>query len=404
MPDATSPFRDKHSGNVTVSGGAQFSALTFNGGTVTGPVVVGNNCVMNWGGGQLAPGASLTVRGNGLVNLTGSTEKDLAEPMTNFGQVVLSGSSFYVLNNNSTYLGWVTNAGLWAVQGDVGVGSYFGNGSGPFANGGILRKTAGSGTSAMSVLVTNGPAGTVDVESGTLRFDHGLRLDGTFVAVPGCGMAFNNGTFAWVPPGRLTGGGVYQLTGGTLQGLDNFVPNLQLAGGTVVLSPTYQTNGPIVRLDLNGATLAGANQVVGLLNATNGGISGALDITANGVANLNGTYAYGPTTARSNATLNWYGGRFAQGSSLLVQSNALVNLLSNNEKDMGGPMTNYGHVVMTGGTLDVLNDKGGWQGSVTNLGLWDLQGDAGIGQYFGTGYETFVNQGTFRKTPARAPA
>ncbi len=246
-----------NSGTVTVAAAPPFSALTFNSGTLTGPIVVGNSCVMNWNGGRLAQGSSLTVQASGAVNLAGSTEKDLACPMTNFGQVVLSGSAFYILNNNSAYQGWVTNAGLWAIQGDVNLASYYGNGYGLFANSGILRKTAGTGISAIGVSLTNGPAGTVDVQSGTLRCDGGAQLDGTFIAAASTVMAFNGGTFLYVPANRYAGSGQYQLTGGTLQGLDDYVPNLQLLGGTVVLSPTYQTNGAIVRLDLNGATLGG---------------------------------------------------------------------------------------------------------------------------------------------------
>ena len=376
---------------------AAYAVANLSGTYAYGATTIRSNATLNWLGGRFAQGSSLLIQSNALANLLGNTEKDLAGPMTNYGHVVMSGGSFYVMSDNSSWLGSVTNLGTWDMQGDLTIGSYFGTDYAAFSNGSLFRKTAGVGIGVISLPFYN-TQGTVDVESGTLRFDHGIRLDGSFVAAAGCVMAFNSGTFTWVPPSRFTGGGLYQLTGGTLQGLDNFVPNLQLLGGTVALSLTYQTNGPIVRLDLNGSTLAGSNQVVGLLNATNGGISGALSIASNGVVNLNGTYAYGPTTVRSNATLNWFGGRFAQGSSLLVQSNALVNLLSSAEKDMGGAMTNYGHVVMTGGGLYVMNDNSGWQGSITNLGVWDLQGDVGIGQYFGTGYETFVNQGSFRKT------
>ena len=388
-----------NSGNVTFATNSQFYALTFNGGFIYGPVVVGTNCLLNWTGGRLAPGSSLTLLSNAVAYLTSSTEKDLAGPMTNFGRVVLSGSGFYLMNDNSTYQGSVTNLGVWELQGDLTLPQYYGNGYATFGNSGTLRKSAGPGVGVVSLTFFNGPAGTVDVESGTLRFDTGLRLDGTFVAAAGTVMAFNSGTFTYVPTSRFTGTGQYQLTGGTLQGLDDYVPNLQLLAGTVNLSPTYQTNGVIVRLDLSGATLGGSsNRVVGVLNAVNGSISGALDIAANGVVNLNGTYAYGATTVRSNATLNWSAGRFAQGSSLLVQSNALVNLLTSAEKDLGGPMTNYGYVVMSGGSFVVMNDNSSWQGSVTNLGVWDMQGDLTLAQWWGNDSERFGNGNVFRKT------
>jgi len=138
--------------------------------------------------------------------------------------------------------------------------------------------------------------------------------------------------------------------------------------------------------------------VVGVLNAVNGGINGVLDIAANAVVNLNGTYVYGVTTVRSNATLNWYGGRFAQDSSLLVQSNALVNLLSTGEKDLGGPLSNYGRIVQSGGTFSIMNDGATWTGTMVNLGIWEMQGDLTINSYFGTDYAVFGNGGRFRKT------
>jgi len=169
------------------------------------------------------------------------------------------------------------------------------------------------------------------------------------------------------------------LTGGTFSGLADLPSNWQLLGGTVTLSPSFQTNGAIVRLDLNGTTLAGANQVSGTLNFNSGYISG-------------------PLTVNSNAVLNWNGGRFAQGSSLTVQSNALVNLQTSTEKDLGGPLTNYGHAVLSGTGFTVLNDNSSWQGTITNAGLWEMQGDYPIYNYFSSSYPVFRNGGVLRKS------
>ena len=368
-----------NSGNVTIATNAVFSVLSFNGGFITGPVVVGTNSVMNWNGGRLAEGSSLTVLSNGLVNLAGSAQKDLGGPMTNFGRVVLSGSAFYLLDNNNTWQGSVTNLGVWEIQGDFSLGNYFGNLATVFGNGGTLRKTTGAGVGVVGVVLTNGASGTVQVDTGTLRFDDGGRLDGTFVAGAGTVVAFNGGTFTYVPPNRFTGPGQYQLTGGTLQGLDDYLANLQLVGGTVYLSPSYQTNGSIVRLDLNGATLAGANAVSGVLNFNSG-------------------YIAGPVTVRSNGVFNWNAGRFAQGSSLVVESNGQLNLSGSGEKDLGGPMSNYGRVVWTGGSFYVMNDNNTWLGTVVNLGVWEMQGDLGMNQWFGNDLATFANGGRFLKT------
>ena len=134
-----------NSGNVTFDPSSQFATLNFNGGNLSGPIVVATNCVMNWAGGRLAQGSSLAVLGNALLNLTTSAEKDLGGPMTNFGHVVLSGSSFYVMNDNSSWLGSMTNFGLWEIQGDLNVAPYWGNDSACLANAGTVRKTTGTG-------------------------------------------------------------------------------------------------------------------------------------------------------------------------------------------------------------------------------------------------------------------
>lgn len=174
-------------------------------------------------------------------------------------------------------------------------------------------------------LTFNNSLGTVDVASGTLRFDHGASLDGQFVSETGAVIALNSGTFLYTAQTHLTGLGLYQLTGGTLQGLADYLPKLRLLGGSVSLSPTYQTNGTIARLDLNGSTLTGSNRVTGVMNLISGYIGGAMVIKSNGV-------------------LNWSSGRFAQGSSLMIETNGLANLLTSSGKDLGGAMTNSGLV------------------------------------------------------------
>src|SRR5262249_46569203 len=159
--------------------------------------------------------------------------------------------------------------------------------------------------------------------SGVLRFDRSTVLDGLFIAGLGATIQFNTGTFNYTSLTRLTGAGQYQLTGGTLQGLPDYLPNLQLLGGSVLLSPTYQTNGTITRLDLNGTTLAGSNYVVGVLNLNSGSVSGSLTIA-------------------SNAVLNWRDGLFVASASLTVQSNGVANLLTGAAKYLDGRMTNSG--------------------------------------------------------------
>ena len=248
-----------------------------------------------------------------------------------------------------------------------------------FSNGGIFRKASGAGTGKFNAILDN-QFGAIEVQSGTLRFERGGQLDGLFLAGLGAVVEFSGGTATYTALTRLTGAGQYRLTGGTLEGLLDYLPNLSLVGGSVGLSPNYQTNGTIERLDLEGATLIGSNAVSGVLNLNSGGIAGPVAVTGMGV-------------------LNWSAGRFTAGSSLVVHSNAVVNLLGSAQKELGGAMTNNGHVYWSGGSLSLRNDASSYFGAVENQpgGLWEVQGDLSLSQYVVNNYAYFRNSGMLRK-------
>ena len=368
-------------GNYRVSG-----ELNLWGSMVSGAIITGSNAVLNWQGNysprtRFGPGSSLLVESNGLVNLTGDWQT-LGGPMTNYGRVVQKGSYFRVQTDNSSWTGRVVNYGLWEMQGDVDLSQEWGTDLGVFENNGLLVKTSGSGTATLNLPFLN-TRGTVEALSGTLRFDHGQRLDGLYVSGPGAVIQFQAGTFEYLAQTRLTGAGLYRLTGGVLQGLNDFLPRLELAGGSVSLSAAYQTNGAVGRLDLIGSTLLGNTRVTGVLN-------------------LWGSTVAGSMTVASNGTLNWYGNYsprtlFGQGAALVVESNGLVNMIGD-WQTLGGGMTNYGRVVMTGGYFRIQNDNSNWRGGVVNAGLWEIQGDYDLSQEWNTDYAFFENDGIVRKT------
>ena len=354
--------------------------LNLNSGSLSGSVTIASNAVLNWKDGVVGVGASLTVQSNGVANLLTSGTKNLDGPVTNFGTVLWTGGTFYVRNNNSGSQGRAVNRGLWQMQGDLDLAQWFATGLEIFNNSGTFRKSSGTGISYITVLFQN-QLGNVDVQSGVLRFDRGTQLDGLFSTTFGTAIQFNTGTFTYTPLTQLTGAGQYQLTGGTLQGLLDYLPNLKLLGGNVALSPSYQTNGSIVRLDLDGSTLIGSNVVIGVLNLNSGNVGG-------------------PTVVAGVGALNWLSGRFGQGASLLLQSNAVANLLGGGQKELGARMTNYGSVYWSGGTISIMNDASTYLGAVENQlgGLWEVQGDLSLAQWIVNNFSYFRNNGTLRKT------
>jgi hypothetical protein len=127
-----------------------------------------------------------------------------------------------------------------------------------------------------------------------------------------------------------------------------------------VLSPTFQTDGAIHNLQLDGAYLTGTNRVTGALGFNGGGLASAspLTVAATGVVDFNG----GP-----------------------------VNIYA--------PLTNAGTVNWSGSTLTVYNNAGVYTGAIYNQsgGFFILQSDQSLSSA-NYGFEVFSNAGTIRKT------
>ncbi len=264
-----------------------------------------------------------------------------------------------VINGSGIYFGLVENlaGGLFDIQSDQ---SLFNNAGGPayFHNAGTLRKSASTGSTYISIPILN--SGSVTGLQGTLNFNGGGVLAGTFTAASGAGISFSGGYFTNSGPVAINGPGTVQVTGAAyLTLLTDAITNLPLAGGTVYLGPAFQ-GGVITNLTIAGATLAGTNTVTGTFNWDNGTITGPLTILSNGIMNINGT-----TT--------------------LVLENAL---------------TNAGTVTWTNsGGLEVPNGSGVYFGLIENLagGLFDIQSDLSLFNNAGT-TAYFHNAGTLRKS------
>src|ERR1039458_768580 len=144
-----------NSGNVTIPADGAFAILDWTGGTIVG---------------------SLTVMSNAVLNLSGSSQKNLYAALTNAngGTINWSDTGNLTLYNNggSPYNGSINNlaGGLFNIQNDQSLS--LGSGSEYFNNAGTVRKSAGTGTTTVGVSFTN--TGTVDAPQGTLNFNAGF--------------------------------------------------------------------------------------------------------------------------------------------------------------------------------------------------------------------------------------
>ena len=323
--------------------GGAINNLTNSGATLSGAYTVTGT--LTWLAGYA--NGSLTIASNATLDIAGSAMHLGNCAFTNNGTVNWTSGT---VNGNSATI--AVNNGLWLASAN----NYFQNGDccGVFTvtNNGIFRNTANT-TEFAGVAFNN--YGLVDVEGGSVNFNYGGLLGGTYNVAQYFSLYFTGGSFSAGTPPVITGAGLCEFTGGTLTLLVDQISNLALVGGNLALGANFQNSGTITNLTISGCTLTGSNNVSGTLNWVAGGLNGS-----------------------------W----------LAVETNALLNLTTGNTKNLGSSvLLNNGTVTWTGGTL-----QGNSGTFITNNGLWLIQTDNTINNNNGGGLPTFVNNGTLTKS------
>ncbi len=349
-------------GNVALSptfeGGGGIQNLQLDGAFLIGTNKVTGTLGINGGG--LASASPLTVTATGVLNFNGAAVT-LYAPLTNAGTVNWSGSTLSIYNNNvpAQYTGVINNqaGGFFNLQNDQSVTSA-GYGFESFINGGTVRKIAGLATSGFSLPFTN--TGTVDAQIGNIQFSGGGNIGGAYNTASGTTIQFTGGNYTQSGAPSVTGSGLCRQNGANVT-LSDKISNFIHASGNVALTPTFQTNGTIHNLQLDGAFLTGTNKVTGTLGLNGGGVasSSPLTVATNGVLNFNG---------------------------------AAVTIYA--------PLTNFGTVNWSGSTVSVYNNNvpAQYTGAIYNQagGLFSIQSDQSVSSA-GYGFEFFQNAGTVRK-------
>jgi sugar lactone lactonase YvrE len=402
-------------GGAAVTFSGAISNFSFSGVTLTGSNYVGGT--LNWSGGTAS--GPLIIGTNGVLNISGTIY--MLSSMTNAGTVNWLGGTIYLDESGGTYYDPYPNAGpivnlaggIWNIQCDQALAKYAYNQYyatvGPnsyFQNAGTVEKTAATGTTAIEIPFSN--TGTFNAQRGTLNFNAGGNLGSTFSAAAGTSIWFSGGNFTNAGP-VLTGSGGFQLVAGSLTLLNDVISNLQFAGGTITLSPSFQA-GTITNLALAGAALNGSYTVSGTFNC-GGGVSGNLTVTNGGILNWSGGNISGSLLAGNGAVVNWSGG--TSSGPLIVGTNGTLNI--SGTVNLLSSMTNAGTVNWLGGTI-YLDESGGTYydpypnaGPIVNLagGIWNIQCDQALAKYaYNQYYATvgpnsyFQNAGTVEKTAA----
>src|SRR5208283_984103 len=148
----------------------------------------------------------------------------LYAPLTNAGTINWSNTvTWYVYNNgNSPYSGSIYNLAGASLNINSDQGLYGEDGHEFFNNAGSLTKLANGNTTSINVAFTN--SGAVAVADGTINFNSGGDIDGSFSAADGTVIRFNGGNYGFVNSPALAGPGAIQLTAGTLTLYNNVLP------------------------------------------------------------------------------------------------------------------------------------------------------------------------------------
>jgi subtilase family serine protease len=327
-----------------------------------------------WSGGTLAGG--LTVMPGANMNITGTSTKFLEAAITNRGVVLHDNTGGLYMYGNAGAK--VVNEGTWEIQGNPDI--YGINGKPLFLNIGQVRRTSGTGTARLgngaSYPIALENPGSIEAQTGVLELHGGGVVTGVLLAAAGARIDIATG--AWVQNAvtgpQVSGSGAVRFTGTTLE-LLSVVPGLQLASGTVTLSPAFQ-GGSITNLVLQGATLGGSNYVTGTLTCQS----------------LNG-----PLLVAGSAFVTWIDGTIS--APLNVQPGGTLQISGSATKYLRAGVTNLGNVLHQAGALYAYGVSGA---AVDNRGVWDVQGDADL--YGIDGTPVFRNAGVFRKSTGTGTA
>ena len=279
--DLTGGQTTNFGGTLTGSGSG---TVNFSGGNFdpqTGGVTLSfPSSMFQWTGGNMF--AALGDLTNlGTINLGGSQDKGFFEDATldNFGTIIQTGTGNLGLHSDNISPTILKNevGASYLIESDSGIDNEDG-GATALVNAGIIRKTAGSGTSTLFINGAMSNTGTLEVDSGT--------------------MVLNATSLAQVSNGSLTGGAWTSLNGATLQ----------LPAGTAVT-----TNAAQITLSGSNAAMtgiAGLSSNSGSFTLTNG-----VTFQTTGAFTNSGSLTVGP-----GGTLKVAGAETeAAGSTLIVQ-------------------------------------------------------------------------------------
>jgi hypothetical protein len=362
--------------NVLFSGSGNLSpsSLNLSGGILQGTMQMTVSGPTTWTGGTFGSATSgLILFANGTLTLNGGV-KTLAG-----GTFVNGGAGAWIVGQLSLNGGVLSNAPSATLDLQADGGAFVQNSGSPLlANAGTLRKTAGTGTSTITVPCAN--SGSVQINTGTLVLTP-ADSSGSFTPGAGAKLTINGGLATLSGTASITGAGDFEIASGTItnHGTLNIGGTNTFSGGTARFDGTCTiNNAPLVISGTANVFFSGSgNLSPSLLNFTGGTLQGSMPITVSGAT-------------------TWSAGTFGSaGSSLILFANGGLTLSGTTKTVNGGTFVNGGAGVWTVGQINC----GGGVFSNAPAGVLDLQG-SGSAIVLNGGTPLLANSGTISKSVA----
>ena len=357
-------------GSLSIATASQVNGpLTLGaGGTLQGAGEVSIAGLFTWTSGVML-GAG-TTNANGGMSISGTSFKDLLSSriLNTVGTTTWTGTGGIRPGTGAV----INNSGTWDCQSDATMSNPYG-GMSAFNNSGTFQKSAGAGTTTVSIPFNNSL--TVDVQSGTLNLSGGGTSSGTFSG-PGT-LQFGGGTHDVQAASSIDIPAVV-FSGGTvnLDGSYNATSATTVSGGTANFNSagTVSSVGSSLTVSSGVANFSSGEAInTTTLSFSGGTLSGTDTVTVSGLTTWTSGVMSGAGTTNAN------GGMSISGASV-------KDLTSTRILNTAGTTTWTGTGGVRAGTGAVIN----------NSGTWDCQSDATMSNFGGT--SAFNNSGTFKKS------
>jgi len=218
------------------------STINLISGNLAGSGNVTMTGLFTWSGGTLGGTGAITASGG--INLTTAAAKSLNRTLNNNGVADYTGSNF------SFYFGTFNNYGTFNMPGDANISTSAGGLAFNNLAGATFNRTTSSGTAVFDLPFNN--SGTVNVQSGTLRFANSYTQTAGSIVLNG---------------GSLSTSSLLSIQGGALKGSGNITGSVTIGAAGAVeieLGGTTPGTGPTNYDQLNitgSATLSGTLKV-----------------------------------------------------------------------------------------------------------------------------------------------